>query len=29
MKKLLNTIWAVLEEMGQARAKNKIKYGWY
>lgn len=29
MKQLLNTIWQILEEMGQARAKNKIKYGWY
>lgn len=29
MKQFLTTIWQILEEMGEARAKNKIKYGWY
>lgn len=29
MKKFLNIVWEVLEEMSAARAKSLTKYGWY
>lgn len=29
MKKFLNTVWEVLEEISAARAQRRIKYGWY
>jgi hypothetical protein len=29
MKMFLNAVWDILEEIGKARAQNRIKFGYY